>query len=298
MLWHLRDRARTARLSIGAVVAGFVLSVVFIAVNGWLPEGAESAVTWWSVGEFAGRTGLRLDALSLPMLLVVTGVGGLIHVYSLGYLRDDPGFARYFACLSLFTFSMLGVVLANNFLMLFRVLGVGGGLELPADRVLVRPTGGGRRRQESLPHESRGRFRVSPRHPAGLVNPGHAPLRRTREDCLAGRTFWAGWPRWPGLLIFCGAVGKSAQFPLHVWLPDAMEGPTPVSALIHAATMVAAGVYMLCRVFSCSTCRGPTLEVVGWTGGSPRCSRRWWRCSRTTSNGSWPIRPYRSSVTW
>src|SRR5436853_7283033 len=118
-LFTQKNRELSARLSIGAIVSGFVLSVIFIAANSWEPLQKETLVTWLEVGDLQVDFGLRLDPLSLLMLLVVTGVGGAIHIYSWGYMRDDPGFSRYFAGLSLFTFSMLGIVLANNFLMLF-----------------------------------------------------------------------------------------------------------------------------------------------------------------------------------
>src|SRR6266513_1505449 len=114
-----KNRELSARLSLGAIVSGFVLSVIFIATNGWEPLKKETLVTWLEVGDLPVDFGLRLDPLSLLMLLVVTGVGGAIHIYSWGYMRVDRGFSRYFAGLSLFTFSMLGIVLANNFLMLF-----------------------------------------------------------------------------------------------------------------------------------------------------------------------------------
>src|SRR5438552_1729619 len=118
-LFTQKNRDLSAKLSIGAVVSGFVLSVLFIAANGWEPLQRETLVTWLEVGDLQVDFGLRLDPLSLLMLLIVTGVGGAIHIYSWGYMREDRGFSRYFAGLSLFTFSMLGVVLANNFLMLF-----------------------------------------------------------------------------------------------------------------------------------------------------------------------------------
>ncbi|MCL4176514.1 MAG: NADH-quinone oxidoreductase subunit L [Verrucomicrobia bacterium] len=268
MLWTLRSPARTARLSVGAIAGSFLLSVVFIAVNGWLPAGAESAVTWLAVGDLSVDLGLQLDSLSLPMLLVVTGVGGVIHVYSLGYLRDDPGFARYFACLSLFTFAMLGVVLANNFLMLFvfwELVGVSSYLLIGF--WFGRPAAADAGKKAFLTNRV-GDFGfllgiLLVWSTLGTLDFGE--LRKiisVRPDVLGGAATLAG------LLIFCGAVGKSAQFPLHVWLPDAMEGPTPVSALIHAATMVAAGVYMLCRVFFLLDLPGShALDIIGWIGG-------------------------------
>src|SRR5947199_1705067 len=118
-LFTQKNRELSARLSIGAIVSGFVLSVIFIAANGWEPLQKETLVTWLEVGDLQVDFGLRLEPLSRLRLLVVTGVGGAIHIYSWGYMRDDPGFSRYFAGLSLFTFSMLGIVLANNFAMMF-----------------------------------------------------------------------------------------------------------------------------------------------------------------------------------
>ena len=118
-LFTLKNRERSALLSIGAIVAGLVLTLFFIAVNGWSPVQKESAVTWLAVGPLQVDFGLRADPLSLLMLLIVTGVGGPIHIYSKGYMQEDPGMSRYFAGMSLFTFSMLGIVLSNNFLKLF-----------------------------------------------------------------------------------------------------------------------------------------------------------------------------------
>src|SRR6267142_257183 len=118
-LFTKHDRKLSAGLSIGAVVAGFVLSIIFIAWAGWSPAQSDLAVSWLAVGDLQVDFGLRLDPLSLLMLLMVTGVASAIHIYSWGYMREDAGFSRYFACLSLFTFSMLGIVLANNFLELF-----------------------------------------------------------------------------------------------------------------------------------------------------------------------------------
>src|SRR6267378_2297682 len=118
-LFTLRDRTVSASLSIGAVLAGFILSIIFVCWAGWHPAKGESVANWLTLGELQIDFGLRFDPLSLLMMLIVTGVASVIHIYSWGYLREDRGISRYFACLSLFTFSMLGIVLANNFLQLF-----------------------------------------------------------------------------------------------------------------------------------------------------------------------------------
>src|ERR1044071_8994768 len=116
-LFTLRNKAVSATLSIGAIVTSFILTLAVIKFGGW--EARELSVNWLSIGNLNVDFGLKLDALSLMMLLIVTGVGGAIHIYSVGYMHDDPGYSRFFACLSLFTFSMLGIVLANNFIEMF-----------------------------------------------------------------------------------------------------------------------------------------------------------------------------------
>src|SRR2546426_7095561 len=112
-LFTQRDRKLSAGLSIGAVVTGFVLSIIFISWAGWDPPNHESSINWLAIGDLRVDLGLHFDPLSLLMMLVVTGVASAIHIYSWGYMRDDPGFSRYFASLSWLTFSMLGIVLAN-----------------------------------------------------------------------------------------------------------------------------------------------------------------------------------------
>jgi NADH-quinone oxidoreductase subunit L len=259
-----KNRELSAKLSIGAIVSAFILSVLFIAANGWLPERRETIGTWLEVGDLQVDFGLRLDPLSLLMLLVVTGVGGAIHIYSWGYMREDRGFARYFAGLSLFTFSMLGIVLANNFLMLFifwELVGVSSYLLI--GHWFERPSAADAAKKAFLTNRL-GDFGfllgiLTVWGLAGGLNFSLIEDQLKQNPALFGSTATV-----VGLLIFCGAVGKSAQFPLHVWLPDAMEGPTPVSALIHAATMVAAGVYMLCRVFFIFNT--PALHVIAWVG--------------------------------
>ena len=266
-LFTLRDRTRSATLSIGAVVTGFVLTLALIQFGGW--EARELSVNWLSIGGLQVDFGLKLDPLSLMMLLIVTGVGGAIHIYSAGYMQDDPGYSRYFACLSLFTFSMLGVVLANNFIQMFifwELVGV-------SSYLLI----GFWFEKASAADAAKKAFITNRLGDFGFMLGilivwamfGSLSFEGIKPGLAAFMASHSGpTPLFhiAALLIFCGAVGKSAQFPLHVWLPDAMEGPTPVSALIHAATMVAAGVYMLCRVFFILDA-ADALHVIAWIGG-------------------------------
>jgi NADH-quinone oxidoreductase subunit L len=192
--------------------------------------------------------GLVIDRLSAVMVLVVTGVGALIHIYSIIYMGTDTGKARFFGNLSLFMFSMLGIVLANNFAMMFifwELVGV-------SSYLLI----GHWFTRDSAAAAANKAFIVNRIGDFGfmlgilLVWSATGTLVFPEIAARLGTlTVSPGFLTAAALLVFCGAVGKSAQVPLHVWLPDAMEGPTPVSALIHAATMVAAGVYMLARVF-------------------------------------------------
>src|SRR5258706_4307468 len=249
MLFTRHDRNVSATLSIGAVLTGFILSVIFVALVGWEPAHHESAATWLTVGDFQVDFGLRFDPLSLLMVLVVTGVASVIHIYSLGYMHEDPGLPRYFASLSLFTFSMLGIVLANNLVELFifwELVGV-------SSYVLIgfwfeRPAAADAGKKAFITNRL-GDFGFILGILAVWATLDSLNFQALQEALKSIPNALGTLATAIGLLIFCGAMGKSAQFPLHVWLPDAMEGPTPVSALIHAATMVAAGVYMLCRVF-------------------------------------------------
>ncbi|MCW5553524.1 MAG: NADH-quinone oxidoreductase subunit L [Verrucomicrobiae bacterium] len=260
-LFTLRNKPVSATLSIGAICTGFALTLALIKFGGW--DARELSVNWLSIGDLTVDFGLKLDALSLMMLLVVTGVGGAIHIYSLGYMRDDPGFSRFFACLSLFTFSMLGIVLANNFLQMFifwELVGV-------SSYLLI----GFWFEKASAADAAKKAFITNRLGDFGfmlgilIIFATLGSLNFAKLESNDAIATLGGMATLGGLLIFCGAVGKSAQFPLHVWLPDAMEGPTPVSALIHAATMVAAGVYMLCRVFFIFT--PDALTVIAWIGG-------------------------------
>ena len=264
-MFTLHYRTVSALLSIGAIVTGFILSLVFINANGWQPAPGESVANWLTIGNLHVDFGLKLDALSMMMLLVVTGVGGAIHIYSFGYMHEDRGFSRYFACLSLFTFSMLGIVLANNFIQLFiswELVGVSSYLLI--GHWFERPSAGDAAKKAFITNRLGDfGFLLGILMVWGLL--GSLNFTALENKLIADPAALGGMASIAALLLFCGAVGKSAQFPLHVWLPDAMEGPTPVSALIHAATMVAAGVYMLCRILF--LLNADALHVIAWIGG-------------------------------
>jgi NADH-quinone oxidoreductase subunit L len=247
-LFTRKYAAASARLSIVAVVASFVLTWAF--AGAWHPEGKfETAADWITVGNFNIQMGLTIDRLSWIMLLIVTGVGSAIHIYSFGYMREDPAFSRFFACLSLFTFSMLGIVLANNFLQMFVFWELVGLSSYLLIGFWYSKASAADAAKKAFLTNRIGDFgfligMIAIWTVIGSVNFVDVAAKIKENPGIFGTAGAA-----IGFAIFMGAMGKSAQFPLHVWLPDAMEGPTPVSALIHAATMVAAGVYMLCRVF-------------------------------------------------
>jgi NADH-quinone oxidoreductase subunit L len=261
-LFTLRWKAASSLISVAAVLVSFTCSCLIFTQSS---IGA-AEFTWIDIGgAFKVPLGFTLDQLSKTMLILVTGVGATIHIYSLGYMRDDEGKARYFAALSLFMFAMLGIVLANNFVMLFIfwelvgftsyvLIGHWFFRDAAADAgnkafITTRIGDFGFMIGILMIWMATGSVvftEITPRMPTLLSHPTFVTIA--------------------ALLIFCGAVGKSAQFPLHVWLPDAMEGPTPISALIHAATMVAAGVYMLVRVAFVIQASQTALLVVAWIG--------------------------------
>ena len=204
---------------------------------------------WLSLGgRFVINAGVLVDNLTAVMLVVVTGVSTLVHIYSVGYMHGDPRYSRFFAYLSIFSFSMLGLVLAESFFFIYifwELVGV-------SSYLLI----GFWFEKKSASDAGKKAFIVNRVGDFGFLL-GFLLLFATtgmlgydevfqaiREGKIGGTLLTLA-----GIGIFCGAIGKSAQFPLHVWLPDAMEGPTPVSALIHAATMVAAGVYLVGRVY-------------------------------------------------
>jgi NADH-quinone oxidoreductase subunit L len=260
----LRSKTVSSLISIGAVAAGFVMTCLFVNANG-IHFSGETSVNWLTIGGLNVDFGLKLDALSMMMLFVVTGVGGLIHIYAYAYMDHDRSKARFFAFMSLFTFSMLGIVLANNFLMMFifwELVGVSSYLLIGF--WFEKPSAGDAAKKAFITNRL-GDFGFL----AGILMVwgllGSLNFSALQNAMASNPAALGASATIAGLLIFCGAAGKSAQFPLHVWLPDAMEGPTPVSALIHAATMVAAGVYMLCRTLFLYN--ADALHVIAYIGG-------------------------------
>ena len=252
----------SAFISVAAVLVSFVGSCIL-----FFPQTtAGPAFTWIDLAPvFSVPLGFILDPLSRSMLVMVSGVGSVIHVYSLGYMRGDEGKSRYFAGLSLFMFAMLGIVLANNFVMMFIFWElVGFSSYLLIGHWFERAAAADAANKAFITNRI-GDFGFM----LGILMVWSATGSLAFTDIAANMAKFTGHPGFltaAGLLVFCGAVGKSAQFPLHVWLPDAMEGPTPVSALIHAATMVAAGVYMLVRVGFLIDASPDTLTVIAWIG--------------------------------
>jgi NADH-quinone oxidoreductase subunit L len=239
-------------LSLATILAGLVMSVgIFLEVfHAYDPNFKYHVVTpWLTVGDrFTINVGILVDNVTAVMLLVVTGVSTLVHLFSIGYMHGDPRYNRFFAYLSIFSFSMLGLVLAESFFFIFifwELVGV-------SSYLLI----GFWFEKKSAADAGKKAFITTHIGDVGFLI-GNMIIFVTCGVFGYDEVFQAiGQGKLSGTLltiagigVFCGAIGKSAQFPLHVWLPDAMEGPTPVSALIHAATMVAAGVYLVGRVY-------------------------------------------------
>ncbi len=254
-----------------AVFISLICSIIaFVSVkSGNTLEGQDGILySWISGGGFDVNIGFHVDALTTVMLLVITGVGFLIHVYSIGYMHGDEGYTRYFAYLNLFVFAMLILVLGNNYLMMF-VGWEGVGL---CSYLLI----GFWYEKQSATDAGKKAFIVNRIGDFGFLlgmftlfaafgTLDFIPLFDKAESGTFDQIFGASTLVIATLLLFVGAVGKSAQIPLYVWLPDAMEGPTPVSALIHAATMVTAGVYMIARSAVLYNL-AHTGQVVAWIG--------------------------------
>ena len=248
-----------------------ILSALIACAGGWIlflgnAEGTFLGFNWIDFGNaFSIPFALALDPLSRTMLVVVTTISPLVFIYSIGYMREEEGFWRFFAGLALFLFSMLGIVLADNLVMMFifwELVGV-------SSYILIGHYFG----KDSAADAAKQAFLVNRIGDFGFMLGILLFWVATGTFTFAGINGTAGVfvqnPTLLGIacvLIFCGTVGKSAQFPLHVWLPNSMEGPTPVSSLLHAATMVAAGVYLLARIFPILSASPGACEVVAVTG--------------------------------
>lgn len=260
ILFGRKIKKRSAIVSIAASTISLCISILtFInLLNG---GGSYTFAKWLNFGGISLDFGVIVDPLTCMMLLVVTVVGTLIQIYSIGYMHDDKRFSRFFAYMSLFMGSMLGLVLADNLVMLY-IFWEGVGL---CSYLLISFWF----ERTSAAKAGMKAFITTRIGDCGLLIGIFILFFATRSlyfrdlpHISGNQTLFAI----AALLTFCGAVGKSAQFPLHVWLPDAMEGPTPVSALIHAATMVAAGVYLVARTFGLFVAHQPSLIWVAYIG--------------------------------
>ena len=272
-LANSRRKSAAALAVIGQVAALTSSIVAFLPTLETPGFRASQNFTWFTFGEQTLRIGWVLDPLAAAMLLMIALVGLCIFVFSVGYMADDKNFTRFFAYLSFFSGAMLGVVIANSLLLLFvfwELVGLASYLLIGF--WIERPSAAAAAKKAFITTRigDMGFF-------LGILwlygRSGTLLFYDHGSGCLesAGLAMLGTSATFIALLIFCGAVGKSGQFPLHVWLPDAMEGPTPVSALIHAATMVAAGVFLVARVyplFSLGAINGvtPSLTVVVWIG--------------------------------
>src|SRR6185295_17046554 len=241
--WMIGRRASHVVTIIGMVISVIASYIVFRDVIAGHTFN-EPLYTWITNGDLTLQVGFLIDKLSATMMLVVTFVSLMLHVYTIGYMADDPGYQRFFSYISLFTFSMLMLVMSNNFLQLFfgwEAVGL-------VSYLLI----GFWYTRESAVYANLKAFLVNRVGDFGFIlgialilahfgTLDYADVFARAESLESGMTLIC-------LLLFMGAMGKSAQFPLHVWLPDSMEGPTPISALIHAATMVTAGIFMVARM--------------------------------------------------
>ncbi len=244
-------------VTIAGVAISFILSLVVF--NHHIIEGAEAfngtVYTWMVSDGLRFEVGFLIDHLTIMMMCVVSGVSLMVHIYTIGYMRDDPGYQRFFSYISLFTFSMLMLVMSNNFLQLFfgwEAVGL-------VSYLLI----GFWYKKDTAIYANLKAFLVNRVGDFGfllgiaavVMYAGSLDYQEVFAQApqIANQTIDIGFGEWSVMtliciLLFVGAMGKSAQVPLHVWLPDSMEGPTPISALIHAATMVTAGIFMVARM--------------------------------------------------
>jgi len=270
LLGRKLGKPTVAVLGVGVVALAFGLTLHAFLAAGSAPDHRIETLsfTWMSTGNLQVPMGLVFDPLSALMALVVTGIGALIHLYSVGYMWEDEGFARYFAYLNLFIFFMLCLVLGNSLPLLF-VGWEGVGL---CSYLLI----GFYFETDYAPAAGLKAFLTNRVGDLGVLIGMMALFAHFGTLTIANLLRQVGHlsPEvgfgvltFATLMLFVGACGKSAQIPLYIWLPDAMAGPTPVSALIHAATMVTAGIFMICRLAPLFQLAPITLTTIAWVGG-------------------------------
>ena len=271
LLGHRQLKGAAVLISVGSSIIAFLASIAFLGADD--NEGTKMLLPFIDLAGFRAGIDVLSDKQSQGMMFIVTFIGMLVHLFSLGYMKDDAAKPRFFGALSLFMFSMTGIVLAGNLFMMFifwELVGL-------SSYLLI----GHWYEKASAAEACKKAFLTNRIGDFGFMigilllfglNNGDVAFDNLQDAFVQGGPLHDAAKLHPGLItaaalcIFMGAVGKSAQFPLHVWLPDAMEGPTPVSALIHAATMVAAGVYMMVRMSFIVTASPLAAEIIAGIG--------------------------------
>ncbi len=269
-----RVGAHTVTIAGVALACGLSLHVLWQLVGQGAEAYNQNVYTWFEIGQYSAHVGFMVDKLTAMMMVVVTFVSLLVHLYTIGYMEEDPGYQRFFSYISLFTFSMLMLVMSNNFLQLFfgwEAVGL-------VSYLLI----GFWYKKPTAIFANLKAFLVNRVGDFGFLLGIAGILYWFKSldyvevfqnlDVLSGQSV-PGFESWSAVTFICiclfiGAMGKSAQVPLHVWLPDSMEGPTPISALIHAATMVTAGIFMVARMSPLFELSPTALEVVLFVGAT------------------------------
>ena len=252
---------------IGAALV-FSWALFWSQINGH--EAYTQTFEWATANDFKITVGYTIDAISSLMLVIVTTVALLVMIYTDGYMAHDPGYVRFYAYLSIFSSSMLGLVVSSNLLQIYIFWELVGMCSYLLIGFWYERSGAAAACQKAFITNRVGDFGLL----LGMLGLywatgsfDFAIMGERLQDLLASGALSAGLATFLAILVFLGPVAKSAQFPLHVWLPDAMEGPTPISALIHAATMVAAGVFLIARMYPVFECLPVVMTVIAWTGG-------------------------------
>lgn len=257
-------KLKGALISILTIAFSFILSCLVLK-EVMAGKAIEQSITWFTIAAYSFKAGFLVDPLTAMMLIMVTLVSLMVQIYSLGYMHGENNYTRFFAFISLFTFSMLGLVLANNLIEIYvfwELVGLCSYLLISYWYYKSSAADAGKKAFIATRIGDTGFF-------LGIATLFYY-LGTVNFSEIAEKIHHGGLDvnilTISAVLIFCGAIGKSAQFPLHVWLPDAMEGPTPASALIHAATMVAAGVYLVARSYALFAAAHISLQVVAYIG--------------------------------